>query len=125
MRLRTRLGGQKLLVANILQHLKIKDLEGGGGYPPSCFWEPFQTENNRKITRFRKKSLFRTIVISSVFARFGFLPSKMQSLNLRVFTVFRACVFTKHCKYQCFQKVFQKQCKIQHFGHVVLPKCRK
>ena len=51
---------------------------------------------------FFKKSLFRNIVISNVLARFGFLPWNMQSLNLWVFTVFRACVFTKHCKYQCF-----------------------
>ena len=28
--------------------------------------------------------------------------AQIGSLNSLVFTVFHACVFTKHCKYQCF-----------------------
>ena len=60
---------------------------GGGGTPPLAFGKRSKSKNNMFL-----KSLFRNIVVSSVFARFGFLPWKMQSLNSWVFTVFYACV---------------------------------
>ena len=79
-------------------------MEGGWGgtTPPSSFWEASEAKKGPKRTFFLEKSLRRNAVNSSVFGICGLLPWKVYSLNSLVFTVFRACVFTKHCKYQCF-----------------------
>ena len=73
--------------------------------------------------RFRENSLFRNIVISNVFARFGFLPWKNAIFEfVGIYGV--SCMFSQSIvNTSVFEKVFQKHCKIQHFGHVVLPKC--
>ena len=103
MTLRTRLELQKLPCFWLSKNLKIYDVEGGwGGYPPSLFWEASEAKNCPKITLFFEKSLRRNAVNISVLAFCGLLPWKVWSLNSLVFTVFHACVFTKHCKYQCF-----------------------
>ena len=52
----------------------------------------------------------RNAVNSSVFGICGLLPWKVYSLNSLVFTVFRACVFTKHCKYQCKYSISDMLC---------------
>ena len=68
--------------------------KGGGG----LVLGGFGSQKCSKKNVFLEKSLRRNAVNSSVFAFCGLL----SSLNSLVFTVFRACVFTKHCKYQCF-----------------------
>ena len=104
--------------------LKFRIWKGGGGYLPSFLLGGVRSRKLPKNSTFFQKSLFRNVVISSVSARFCFLPWKMQSLNSLVFTVFYACVFKKKVNTSVFE-VVQKHFKIHYFGHVVLPKCRK
>ena len=74
------------------------DNRAGGYYPPLFVLGGFRSQKRSKKNIFLEKSLRRNAVNSSVFGICGLLPWKVYSLNSLVFTVFRACVFTKHCK---------------------------